>query len=151
VPKSDSIAPVSISKPIAVVKKRAIPVQISGDIISGNCRANGKILNFVLSAKKSEDIFMEIETANKLLRDMVIEIDDLELREKALHPETGAILENSVLYLRELVAGDDYAENVKVIVKKGLPAPLLIGTDFILEEWGKYIINREGHEILFEK
>jgi peptidoglycan-associated lipoprotein len=150
VPKSDNIEPIVIDKPIAVVTKRAIPVQIKGDIISGTCRANGKILNFTLNTKKSEDIFMDLETANRFLRDMVIEIEDFELGGKALTPD-GAIIENSILYLNELVMGDDYAENVKVIVRKGLQAPLLVGQDFILEEWGKYKIDRENKEILFEK
>jgi len=47
--------------------------------------------------------------------------------------------------------GDDYAENVKVIVKKGLPATFVVGTEFITEEWGKYTIDRENREIVFEK
>jgi peptidoglycan-associated lipoprotein len=151
VPKSDSIAPVTTTKPIAVIKKHVIPVQIVGDIISGSCRANGKSATFVLSSKKTEDIFMDYETATKLLRDITIEIDDFELGEKALKPEDGSIIENSILYLRELTMGDDYAENVKVIVKKGLPATFVIGTEFISEEWGKYAVNRESREIVFEK
>ena len=151
VPKSDNIAPVNTPKPIAVVKKHAISVQINGDQISGSCRANGKNLNFVMSSKKSSEIYMDYKTASDLLDDLIIEIEDFELGEKALKPEDGTIIENSVLYLRELAMGDDYAENVKVIIKKGLSAPFVIGTDFISEEWGNYNIDRQSKEIIFEK
>jgi hypothetical protein len=133
-----------------VIKKRAIPIQFNGNNISGSCRANGKILNFTLNPKKSEDIYMNLETATRFLNDMTIELEDFELGEKALTPE-GDIIENSILYLRELVMGDDYAENVKVMIKKGLSTPILVGEDFILEEWGKYTIDTENNEILFEK
>ena len=151
VPKSDNIEPVTINKPIAVIKRHFIPVQVNGDVISGSCRANGKSATFTLSSKKTEDIFMDYETATRFLRDVTIEIDDFELGEKALKQEDGSIIENSVLYLRELAMGDDYAENVKVIVKKGLPAALVIGMDFITEEWGVYTIDKNSKEIVFEK
>jgi len=151
VPKNDDIAPVSTTKTIAVITKRVIPVQISKDIISGSCRANGKNQTFVLNTKKTQDIYVDYETAMRLLQDMTIEIDDFELGEKALKPDDGSIIENSVLYLRELAMGDDYAENVKVIVKKGLPAAFMVGSDFISEEWGNYTIEREKGEIVFEK
>ncbi|MCL2436284.1 MAG: OmpA family protein, partial [Lentimicrobiaceae bacterium] len=151
VPKSDSIGPVTIKKQIAVIKRHFIPVQINGDVVTGGCRANGKNVNFVLSSKKTEDIFMDYETATRFLRDITIEIDDFELGEKALKPEDGSIIENAVLYLRELAMGDDYAENVKVIVKKGLPATFVVGTEFITEEWGAYTIDRENREIVFDK
>jgi peptidoglycan-associated lipoprotein len=151
VPKNDSIAPVSKPKTIAVITKRVIPVKINNEIVAGNCRVNGKNLNFVLSAKKSQEIFIDYETAKKLLQEIIIEIDDFELKDKALKPDDGSIIENSVLYLRELVMGDDYAENVKVIVKKGLPAPFVIGTDFIKEEWGNYTIDTQKGEVVFDK
>jgi len=151
VPKSDSISSIVAPKAIAVIKKHVIPIQINGDLITGDSRVNGKNLKFVLSPKKTEDIYMNYETANKLLQEIIIDVSDLELGEKALKPDDGTIIENSVLYLRELAIGDDYTENVKVIVKKGLPAPLVIGADFIKEEWGTYTIDNQNKEILFEK
>jgi outer membrane protein OmpA-like peptidoglycan-associated protein len=151
VPKSDNIESVTIQKPIAVVKKHIIPVQIKGDIVAGSCRANGKNQNFVLSTKKTEDIYLDYQTATDLLNELVFDIDDFELGEKALKEDDGSIILNSVLYLRELALGDDYAENVKVIVKKNLPAPFVIGVDFISEEWGKYTVDKERGEIIFEK
>jgi len=150
VPKSDSIAPVA-QKPIVVITKRVIPVQINGDVIAGSCRANGKNMNFVLSPKNTEDVYMDLQTATNLLNEIIIDIDDFELGEKALKPDDGSIIENSILYLRELAMGDDYAENVKVIVKKGLPAAIVVGADFISEEWGKYTIDHQNKEIQFEK
>jgi hypothetical protein len=105
----------------------------------------------VLSSKKTEEIYIHFQTATNLLNEIVIEIDDFELGEKALKSDDGSIIENSVLYLREFAMGDDYSENVKVIVKKGLPAAFVVGTEFISEEWGKYTVDREKREIVFEK
>ena len=151
VPKSDNIEPVTTTRPIALVKKRVIPVQIGEDVISGNGRANGKGVSFVLSPKETEDIFIDYQTATNFLRDFTIKLDDFELGEKALNLEDGSIIENSVLYLRHLAMGDDYAENVRMIVKRGLPAALVIGTGFITEEWGVYTIDRQNREIVFER
>jgi hypothetical protein len=151
VPRNDSIAPVSTPKPITVVTKHVIPVQINGEIIAGNCRVNGKNQNFVLSSKKTEDIFIDHKAATNLLNELIIDIDDFELGEKSLKPEDGSIIENSVIYLREFAIGDDYSENVKVTVKKGLSAAFVVGTEFITEEWGKYTIDRQNKEIIFEK
>jgi len=151
VPKNDSVAPVSTPKKVVVVTKRVIPVQISKDMVAGSCRANGKNLDFLLSAKKMQDIYINYETATKLLQEIIIEVSDFELGEKALKPDDSSIIENSVLYLREFAMGDDYAENVKVIVKKGLPAAFVVGADFISEEWGNYTIDQEKREIVFEK
>ena len=150
VPKSDNIEPVS-QKPITVVKKHFIPVKITGNVVSGNCRANGKTAGFVINAKNTEAIFMDYEFAMRLLRDVAIEIDDFELGEKALNTDDGSIIENAILYLREFAMGDDYAENVKVMIKKGLAAAFVVGPTFISEEWGQYTIDREKSEILFEK
>jgi hypothetical protein len=151
VPKSDTIAPVAITKPIAVIKKRVIPVHIYQDEITGSCRANGKSFNFALSTKKTEDIYMDYATATQLLQEYNIEIEEFELGEKALKKEDGSIIENSILYLREFAMGDDYAENVKVIIKKGLKTTFVVGTEFITEEWGKYTLDNETKEIVFEK
>jgi peptidoglycan-associated lipoprotein len=151
VPKNDNIEPVTQRK-IAMVKKRSVPVQISDDAITGTTRANGKNVNFTLNTnKKSGDIFIDYETATKFLRELTIRLSDFELGEKAVNFEDGSIIENSVLYFRELAVGDDYAENVKVIVKKGLPAAFVVGTEFIIEEWGNYTIDHEKKEIVFEK
>ncbi|MDR2971994.1 MAG: OmpA family protein [Bacteroidales bacterium] len=151
VPKNDSIAPIFTPKPITIIKKHIIPIQINGDIVAGSCRANGKNFGFMLSTKKTEDIYIDLTTATNLLNEIIIEIDDFELGEKALKQDDGTIIENSVLYLREFAMGDDYAENVRVIVKKGLPAPFVVGTEFITEEWGKYTIDQNDMELLFEK
>ena len=47
--------------------------------------------------------------------------------------------------------GDDYAENVKVIVKKGLTAPFLIGEEFITNEFGTYKVDKAQKLIIFDK
>jgi hypothetical protein len=57
---------------------------------------------------------MDYEAALRMLRSNDIKMEDFELGEKALKHDDGSIIENSILYLRELIMGDDYAENVKL-------------------------------------
>lgn len=47
--------------------------------------------------------------------------------------------------------GDDYEENVKVIVKKGLPTPFVIGDQYIINQWGTYKVDKEKNKIIFDK
>jgi hypothetical protein len=70
---------------------------------------------------------------------------------RAIKQEDGSIIENSVFYLKDIRVGDDYEENVKVVVKKGLPTPFVIGDQYITNQWGKYRVDKEKNKIIFEK
>jgi len=48
-----------------------------------------------------------------------------------------------------LRVGDDYSENVKVIVKKNLPAAIVVGDKFIENEWGSYTIDKSSNQLKF--
>ena len=54
-----------------------------------------------------------------------------------------------VLYLQEVRVGDDYAENVKVTVKKNLPAAFVIGDGFIQNEWGNFTIDKSRSLLIY--
>jgi hypothetical protein len=82
---------------------------------------------------------------------MIVTFDDFEVKDKAIKPEDGSIIENSVLYLTELRVGDDYSENVKVIVKKGLPAAFVIGDHYISDEWGEFTLNKDKKQLIFKR
>ena len=69
----------------------------------------------------------------------------------AINKEDGSIKPDAILYLEELRVGDDYDENVKVVVRKGLPADFVIGDAFITDAWGKYTIDKEKSIIVYEK
>lgn len=152
VPKGDKIEDVAAApqKPIAVVMERTIPVTIENDVVKGQCIANNKTFNFEVAAG-SPDIYMSWTDASKFLKDMIITINDFEEKGNAINAADGAILDNAVLYLTTLKLGEDVAENVRVIVKKGLKSSFVIGGDYISEEFGAYTIDAEKKVILFEK
>ena len=94
---------------------------------------------------------MNYSTATQFLKEMIITFEDFEEREKAIKEEDGSIIENSVLYLNEIRIGDEYSENVKVIIKKNLPADFSIGDGFVKEEWGNFTIDKDKNLLIFDK
>lgn len=149
VPSSDTIAAANAGK-ISVIQKRTVPVTISGEEVTGKCIANNKSFNFQIGAN-TEEIQISYTLASRLLKEMIIKANDFEDVATAINTEDGSITENAVLYLEELRVGDDYEENVKVVVKKGLGSDFIIGDQFISNAWGKYSIDKEHSQIVYEK
>lgn len=46
--------------------------------------------------------------------------------------------------------GDNEAENVKVVVKKGITSPFLVGEDFLTKTYGKFTVDKAKKAIIFE-
>ncbi|MBQ7489026.1 MAG: OmpA family protein [Bacteroidales bacterium] len=149
VPKSDNIETVETPKPIAVVIEKTLAVTIENDVAKGTCIANNKTFTFEL-APGSSDIYMNYNDAFKFLQTHIITINDFEEKEKAIN-EDGSIKEDAILYLNDLKLGEDYAENVKVIVKKGINTNFVIGGDYITDEFGSYKIDKERQMLIFDK
>jgi len=149
VPKGDKIEEVVTPKPIAVIVEKTLPVTIENDVAKGTCIANNKTFNFEL-APGSSDIYMSYDEAFKFLQTHIITINDFEEKEKAIN-EDGSIKEDAALYLNDLKLGEDYAENVRVIVKKGLSANFIIGGDYITDEFGSYKVDKDRQMLIFEK
>ena len=76
-------------------------------------------------------------------------LDDFEEKAAAIKQEDGSIIDGVVLYLQEIRVGDDYAENVKVTVKKNLPAAFVIGEGFIQSEWGNFTIDKSRSLLIY--
>ncbi|HPE40077.1 MAG TPA: OmpA family protein [Bacteroidales bacterium] len=149
VPKSDSIgAPKTIT--IAIIEGRSVPVTIDGNLVKGACYANNQTSQFSIG-EKSDVIYMNYADATRYLKDMIITVADFELKDRAIKQEDGSIIENSAFFLRDIRVGDDYEENVKVIVKKGLPTPFVIGDQYIINQWGDYKVDKEKNKIMFDK
>ena len=149
VPKSDSIgAPKTIS--IAIIEGKSLPVTIEGNLVKGACYANNQTSQFSIG-EKSDVIYMNYADATRYLKDMIITVADFELKDRAIKQEDGSIIENSAFFLRDIRVGDDYEENVKVIVKKGLPTPFVIGDQYIINQWGTYKVDKEKNKIIFDK
>ena len=150
VPHDDSVGTASGTSTIAVIQQRTVPVTINGEDVLGTCFANSKSMNFLIG-NNSDEIFMNYADATRFLKESIIKVNDFEDKAGAIKQEDGSIIENSVLYLEELRVGDDYEENVKVTVKKGLAAPFVIGSGFIEENWGSYTIDKEKNLLKFNK
>lgn len=150
VPHDDSVGTASGTSIIAVIQQRTVPVTINGEDVLGTCFANSKSMNFLIG-NNSDEIFMNYADATRFLKESIIKVNDFEDKAGAIKQEDGSIIENSVLYLEELRVGDDYEENVKVTVKKGLAAPFVIGSGFIEENWGSYTIDKEKNLLKFNK
>jgi peptidoglycan-associated lipoprotein len=149
VPKSDTIgAPKTIT--IAIIEGKSLPVTIEGSLVKGACYANNQTSQFSIG-ENSDIIYMNYTEATRYLKEMIITVGDFELRDRAIKQEDGSIIENSAFYLKDIRVGDDYEENVKVIVKKGLPTPFVIGDQYISNQWGKYKVDKEKSKIIFEK
>lgn len=152
VPKGDQIGDVKRgSAAITVVNERSIPVEISEDgTVKGKASAYNKEYDFVL-ATGSNEVYISYTLATQYLKEMVVTVKDFEEGAAAIKQEDGSIIENSVLYISELTIGDAYAENVAVIVKKGLPATFVIGDEFINEEVDKFRIDKDRKLLIYER
>ena len=150
VPKSDTISKAVSTQPIAVVLERTIPITVEGEVVKGKCFANNKTFDFQLG-NNSADIYMNYADATRFLKEMIITVDDFEAKDKAIKAEDGSIIEGSVLYLKNLKLGEDEADNVKVIVKKSMPAPFVIGSDYISDEFGSFVVDKDKKMIIFAK
>jgi len=146
VPSAEALANAQSS--IALVQERTLPVTIEGEAVKGTCFANNKSMNFQIG-NSSEEIFMNYTDATRFLKESIISLEDFEEKSGAIKQEDGSIIEGAVLYLQELRVGDDYEENVKVTVKKGLPAAFVIGDGFIEESWGAYTVDTSRNMIIF--
>ena len=120
----------------------------AGDKVTGTCYANSKSLQFQIG-DNSEEIFMNYADATRFLKESFISLEDFEEKAAAIKQEDGSIIEGAVLYLEELRIGDDYSENVKVTVKKNRPAAIVVGDQYIREEWGEFTIDKSRNVILY--
>ena len=150
VPHDDSVGTAGGASTIALIQQRTVSVTINGEDVLGTCFANSKSMNFLIG-NNSNEIFMNYADATRFLKESIIKVNDFEDKAGAIKQEDGSIIENSVLYLEELRVGDDYEENVKVTVKKGLAAPFVIGSGFIEDNWGSYTIDKERNLLKFNK
>ncbi|MDL2297181.1 OmpA family protein [Bacteroidales bacterium OttesenSCG-928-B11] len=151
VPKGDQIGDVKrTGGPIAVVNENSTPVEILDDgTVKGTAVTYNKSYDFVLATGSSE-VYISYILATQYLKEMTITVDNFEEGAAAIKQEDGSIIENSVIYITELRIGDEWAENVPVIVKKGLPATFVIGEDFIKEEIDNFRIDKDRKLLIYD-
>lgn len=150
VPHSGHIDSITSASQIAVIEQRTIPITFDSNMVKGACFANGKTMDFQIGTN-SEEIWMNYTDAMRFLKENIVQVDDFEDKAGAIKQEDGTIIEGSALYLSEIRIGEDYEENVKVIVKKNLSSAFIIGDNFISSAWGDYTIDKSRGLLLFNK
>ena len=149
VPGGDSIAPVADAGQINVYKQKSIPVTISKGVVKGTCFANSKTFSFEMVP--GQDVYMNHADATRFLKDHIILAKDFEAGNAAIDPEDGSIIDDAVLILHDFNLGDNEAKDVKVIVRKGLTSPFLVGEDFLKARFGNFTVDKAQKAIIFEK
>lgn len=149
VPGGDSIAPVADAGQINVYKHKTIPVTISKGVVKGTCIANNKSFKFEM-VYGSDSVYMDYNDATRFLKDHIISKDDFEAKEAAINAEDGTIVDGSLLTLKDFKMGDNTAQDVKVVVRKGMTSSFIIGENFISKQFGKFNIDKAEKVIVFE-
>jgi peptidoglycan-associated lipoprotein len=135
---------------INIVTQKFIPIEVQDNLVYGTCYANSKTLRFMIEPGV-EKLTLSYEQAMRFLKDAIITVGDFELKDKAIVPEDGTIVDKSVVYLNTFQVGDDMLENVEMTVIKDQKEPMIIGSKTFEEEFGSYTINKEERKLIFTK
>ena len=135
---------------ISIVKEIFIPIEVQDNLVYGTCYANSKTLRFMIETGVNK-FTISYSQAMQFLKDAIITVGDFELKEKAIVPEDGTIIDKSVVYIQTLQVGDQMLENVEMKVIKDQKDPIIIGSKTFEEEFGKYTINTAEKKLIFNK
>jgi peptidoglycan-associated lipoprotein len=135
---------------IRIVSQVYIPIEIQDNSVYGTCYVNSKTLRFKIE-QGVEKFTVSYDQAMRFLKDAIIKVGDFELKEKAIVPEDGTIIDKSVVYFNTLQVGDEVLENVAMTVIKDQKEPVIIGGKTFEEEFGSYTINKEEGKLIFNK
>ena len=86
----------------------------------------------------------------KFLKEHIITVADFEKGAAAIVPETGYIIDGSVVYMESLQIGDDILENVAFTVVKDQQDPIVIGYKTFVDEFGTYTVNVSEQKLIFD-
>ncbi len=150
VPKG-SIDPIDLSKTVvSIVSQNFIPVELQDNLVYGTGYANSKTVRFMIEPGTTK-LTISYDQAMRFLKDAIITVGDFDLKEKAIVPEDGTIIDKSIVYLNTLQIGDQILENVEMTVIKGQKEPIVIGSKTFEEEFGAYTINKAEGKLIFNK
>ena len=96
------------------------------------------------------DVYMNYTDATRFLKELIVTVDDFENKAAAINEEDGTIIENSVLTIHNFKIGDNEAQDIKVIVRKGLTSPFMLGEGFISNQFGAFNVDKAQKAIIFE-
>ncbi|MDR1180908.1 MAG: OmpA family protein [Bacteroidales bacterium] len=135
---------------INIVSQSFIPIETQDNLVYGTCYANSKTLRFMIEPNVAK-ASISYDQAMRFLKDAIIKVGDFELKDKAIVPEDGTIIDKSIVYLNTFQIGDEVLENVEMTVIKEQKEPVIIGSKTFEEEFGSYTINKEEGKLIFNK
>jgi peptidoglycan-associated lipoprotein len=135
---------------ISIVSQNSIPIETQDNLVYGTCYANSKTLRFMIEPNV-EKFSVSYDQAMRFLKDATIKVGDFELKEKAIVPEDGTIIDKSIVYFNTFQIGDEMLENVEMTVIKGQKEPIIIGSKTFEEEFGSYTIKKEEGKLIFNQ
>ncbi|MBR4492246.1 MAG: hypothetical protein IKO98_06280, partial [Bacteroidales bacterium] len=152
VPTNDTVFVSDPTQPrVSIITQKFIKISTEneGQIVRGDCYVNSKTLKFRIE-QDAEKFTISFDQAMRFLKDHIITIADFEKGAAAIVPETGYIIDGSVLYIESLQIGDDVLENVAFTVVKDQQDPIIIGAKSFIEEFGSYTINVSEQKLIFD-
>ena len=135
---------------IRIVVENFIPIDVQDNSVFGTCYVNSKTLRFMYETGV-EKLTISYDQAMRFLKEAIITVGDFDLKEKAIVPEDGTIIDKSVVYLNTLQIGDQLLENVEMKVIKDQKEPIIIGSKTFEEEFGKHTVNAAEKKLIFNK
>ncbi len=152
VPSNDTVFAVDPTQPrVSIITQKFIKISTEneGQIVRGDCYVNSKTLKFRIEPE-TEQFTMSYEQAMNFLKAHIITVADFEKGAGAIVPETGNIIDGSVVYMETLQIGDDILENVAFTVVKDQKDPIVIGSKTFIDEFGSYNINVSEQKLIFD-
>ena len=152
VPSNDTVFAVDPTQPrVSIITQKFIKVSTEeeGKIVRGDCYVNSKTMKFRIEPE-TEQFSISYEQAMDFLRNHIITIADFEKGAAAIVPETGYIIDSSVVYIESLQIGDDILENVAFTVVKDQKDPIVIGSKTFIDEFGSYSVNVAEQKLIFD-
>ena len=152
VPTTDTVFAVDPTQPrVSIITQKFIKVSTEneGKDVFGDCYVNSKTLKFRIE-QDVEKFTISYDQAMAFLKAHIITIADFEKGAAAIVPETGYIIDGSVIYMESLQIGDDVLENVAFTVVKDQKEPIVIGSKTFIDEFGSYTINVSEQKLIFD-
>lgn len=110
------------------------------------CKVNGVGLNFIFDTGAS-DVLISKEIADSLQKQGKIKKSDFLFETQKYQTASGDIIENQIIYLREVQIGGLILTDVKASVSSTTKAPLLLGQS-ALSKFGEFTFNYTSNNLI---
>lgn len=122
-----------------------IKLEKEGGVFNIPCKVNGQSLTFIFDTGAS-DVLISLEEAKKLSAGGFLKKTDFLLETEKYQTASGEIIENAIVYIRELEIGGLMLTNVKASIALSQGGSLLLGQS-ALSKFGEFTFNYEKNTL----